>query len=100
MLAYVGGNESRALGNLIEFLNDQLRLDDLGFTIILEAVASTPGFDLRPPGIKGHLIRRLLAGFELLYQLDQHVGDAANKDRKSTRLNSSHPSISYAVFCL
>src|SRR5690348_4700306 len=25
---------------------------------------------------------------------------AVNKDRKSTRLNSSHPSISYAVFCL
>src|SRR5438876_7004402 len=24
----------------------------------------------------------------------------ARKDRKSTRLNSSHPSISYAVFCL
>src|SRR5438876_5917682 len=23
-----------------------------------------------------------------------------NQDRKSTRLNSSHPSISYAVFCL
>src|SRR5690348_18021895 len=25
---------------------------------------------------------------------------ATEKDRKSTRLNSSHPSISYAVFCL
>src|SRR4051794_41252831 len=25
---------------------------------------------------------------------------ARGKDRKSTRLNSSHPSISYAVFCL
>src|SRR5690348_18171314 len=25
---------------------------------------------------------------------------AAGADRKSTRLNSSHPSISYAVFCL
>src|SRR5438876_5779920 len=25
---------------------------------------------------------------------------AENEDRKSTRLNSSHPSISYAVFCL
>src|SRR5690348_17557167 len=25
---------------------------------------------------------------------------AAREDRKSTRLNSSHPSISYAVFCL
>src|SRR5690348_17561695 len=26
--------------------------------------------------------------------------DARELDRKSTRLNSSHPSISYAVFCL
>src|SRR5690348_17721693 len=25
---------------------------------------------------------------------------AGDEDRKSTRLNSSHPSISYAVFCL
>src|SRR5690348_17387758 len=34
----------------------------------------------------------------------QPVGEqsdrAADRDRKSTRLNSSHPSISYAVFCL
>src|SRR5690348_18065643 len=28
------------------------------------------------------------------------VGCCATADRKSTRLNSSHPSISYAVFCL
>src|SRR5690348_17817276 len=27
-------------------------------------------------------------------------GTAEARDRKSTRLNSSHPSISYAVFCL
>src|SRR5438876_1388643 len=27
-------------------------------------------------------------------------GKRGGKDRKSTRLNSSHPSISYAVFCL
>src|SRR5690348_18458910 len=26
--------------------------------------------------------------------------DVCRQDRKSTRLNSSHPSISYAVFCL
>src|SRR5207245_9018725 len=33
--------------------------------------------------------------------LDQVLGgDGANLDRKSTRLNSSHGSISYAVFCL
>src|SRR5690348_18189476 len=27
-------------------------------------------------------------------------GGVGGEDRKSTRLNSSHPSISYAVFCL
>src|SRR5438876_9095543 len=27
-------------------------------------------------------------------------GPSQGRDRKSTRLNSSHPSISYAVFCL
>src|SRR4051794_41476617 len=38
--------------------------------------------------------------------LEQHLPRAAGgavqelQDRKSTRLNSSHPSISYAVFCL
>src|SRR5438876_2536145 len=32
--------------------------------------------------------------------LAERVGDAYLRDRKSTRLNSSHPSISYAVFCL
>src|SRR5206468_10798304 len=28
------------------------------------------------------------------------LGDAGDRDRKSTRLNSSHDQISYAVFCL
>src|SRR5438309_4413076 len=30
----------------------------------------------------------------------RHRGAAGRRDRKSTRLNSSHSSISYAVFCL
>src|SRR5437588_3297080 len=29
-----------------------------------------------------------------------HAGDVVAEDRKSTRLNSSHTVISYAVFCL
>src|SRR3989338_9205610 len=32
--------------------------------------------------------------------IDTGLADYSNKDRKSTRLNSSHSSISYAVFCL
>src|SRR3712207_7468702 len=33
-------------------------------------------------------------------QVGQTPGDLARGDRKSTRLNSSHANISYAVFCL
>src|SRR3712207_8536446 len=32
--------------------------------------------------------------------LDEEVDADAEQDRKSTRLNSSHANISYAVFCL
>src|SRR3989442_6572845 len=32
--------------------------------------------------------------------IEAHVLDAVRRDRKSTRLNSSHVRISYAVFCL
>src|SRR2546430_8284696 len=32
--------------------------------------------------------------------VNPHVLAAADRDRKSTRLNSSHSQISYAVFCL
>src|SRR5207253_8632983 len=32
--------------------------------------------------------------------LRRHPHDARRRDRKSTRLNSSHVAISYAVFCL
>src|SRR3712207_7958729 len=37
---------------------------------------------------------------ELDDRLDLGVGDERTLDRKSTRLNSSHANISYAVFCL
>src|SRR5690348_17575870 len=38
-------------------------------------------------------------GREVGRQLERHSRHQL-QDRKSTRLNSSHPSISYAVFCL
>src|SRR5947209_11527376 len=46
--------------------------------------------------IKGHVVKRLWI---------EHASDIAREyyaslDRKSTRLNSSHANISYAVFCL
>src|SRR5690348_17796151 len=39
--------------------------------------------------------------FEIDFDLvDHRLRIVTSEDRKSTRLNSSHPSISYAVFCL
>src|SRR5256885_2691782 len=49
-----------------------------------------------------HLVRRDVdeaRDLEVLDRLQQRV-DAEDVDRKSTRLNSSHLVISYAVFCL
>src|SRR3712207_7427321 len=46
------------------------------------------------PGLGGPLVRALRAEGRVL------LADAADQDRKSTRLNSSHANISYAVFCL
>src|SRR5690606_39548141 len=44
-------------------------------------------------------IWKSIAPSELSCPLDVHSGNVA-RDRKSTRLNSSHVKISYAVFCL
>src|SRR5206468_6502199 len=40
---------------------------------------------------RSHLLTRVFHGF---------LGGRGKRDRKSTRLNSSHDQISYAVFCL
>src|SRR2546430_7080335 len=48
-----------------------------------------------------HEDRRDALGIDLLgEQLVLDDAHAAHRDRKSTRLNSSHSQISYAVFCL
>src|SRR5712671_7230294 len=44
--------------------------------------------------------RHRLGGRKLPSPLRQFWPDRRDKDRKSTRLNSSHQIISYAVFCL
>src|SRR5690554_5696569 len=51
---------------------------------------------------KAMVIRRIAFDIPHLEELSLPpvLGELANKDRKSTRLNSSHVRISYAVFCL
>src|SRR6266542_6120593 len=45
-------------------------------------------------------VKRLTEAQQLAQQLGQLELTIPARDRKSTRLNSSHGSISYAVFCL
>src|SRR3712207_7926223 len=56
---------------------------------------------LRPPPLRQRPARRLRDGHRALRRLDvRHRAHPRDQDRKSTRLNSSHANISYAVFCL
>src|SRR5437773_6156358 len=49
----------------------------------------------------GKILKNTFEYIERLYERKEHVtGIATGLDRKSTRLNSSHITISYAVFCL
>src|SRR5690625_5427735 len=45
-------------------------------------------------------IPKLLAEVDRLNKIIEECGKDLGSDRKSTRLNSSHVAISYAVFCL
>src|SRR5258708_8731470 len=75
-------------------LHDALPISWPRFARWLEALASLRGPDLlRVKGIV-HVQGR---SRPVVIHAVQHVMD---KDRKSTRLNSSHQIISYAVFCL
>src|SRR5689334_24472785 len=56
----------------------------------------------RPPDRREHEVRRVEDVDRSGQQLDRQrqLETVPGEDRKSTRLNSSHSSISYAVFCL
>jgi len=75
------------------------RLHDAGAD---EVVAETLEASL---GLGDRVLSRLSVADEKIAALlnrerDTHYPAASRRDRKSTRLNSSHDQISYAVFCL
>src|SRR2546428_616030 len=56
--------------------------------------------DLSPETAKVTTLGSLKAGDPVNLERAMRLGDRIAGDRKSTRLNSSHDQISYAVFCL
>src|SRR5947208_14734647 len=80
------------------FFNDTAPTDI--YTLSLhDALPIYRGYRLRAKGLKG---RRALASDRRIGpgQKEITANDQSIEDRKSTRLNSSHQIISYAVFCL
>src|SRR5206468_10976731 len=66
----------------------------------VRASRSRPGRDARRPGAAVRAARRACARGRAEADAGRAADRAAGRDRKSTRLNSSHDQISYAVFCL
>src|SRR3712207_8712435 len=75
-----------------------LRSRDDGVTAATE-VASDANRSQRADGPAAHLVQVTPLGCHRDAQDPRHRREAV-RDRKSTRLNSSHANISYAVFCL
>src|SRR2546430_9376046 len=71
------------------------------FRSLARWLQSEPGVRDPKPG-SGTGLPRLAHGANLLENTTLEIGRGKDKklDRKSTRLNSSHSQISYAVFCL
>src|SRR5438876_2834160 len=113
----------------LHFLGDgQLILQSLLRFLLLDQVLDRSSHRIERVGKRGELITRLdrnaMAEISAIYMLGRQIklrdgprhragkaradkerqqlddGETDGQDRKSTRLNSSHPSISYAVFCL
>src|SRR3712207_6981439 len=84
-------------------LHDALPISDGLPVVLAEAVDGIPLLLQRLMGVAvGLLVESGIAQAEVSREID-HLRPArqvADEDRKSTRLNSSHANISYAVFCL
>src|SRR3989442_5694620 len=66
----------------------------------VRALAEALAFELAPAGVSVTLVSPGFVDTEI-HEVDRRgVRHPEARDRKSTRLNSSHVRISYAVFCL
>src|SRR3989442_3882532 len=64
------------------------------------ALRTPHSYDPRPPNLRGDVRSHRRAAAAVPAPESTGSRCAAMRDRKSTRLNSSHVRISYAVFCL
>src|SRR5437773_6401842 len=65
-----------------------------------EPRALSLGYDVNRYKLLAYVLSATLAGLAGATKVLVRPASVAERDRKSTRLNSSHITISYAVFCL
>src|SRR3712207_7722655 len=70
------------------------------YTTLFRSVEDVVGGDVHQPPAPGEFLGQPAGGAAVDQQRSALVGLRGVEDRKSTRLNSSHANISYAVFCL
>src|SRR6266436_7221095 len=78
VLTDVGSHKGIAFGDFVEPLEHELRLDDLAFLVVFQAVLGFPQPDLGPPGAERPLVRFVAGGLELPGQFLEHVGHVAD----------------------
>src|SRR3712207_8592101 len=61
---------------------------------------STTTYGMPYDARKSSVSARFSSVIQVLLRNSTQIGTGEQRDRKSTRLNSSHANISYAVFCL
>src|SRR5690554_7101000 len=74
--------------------NQQQAPSALPFPVIEVPIKSITGYDTYPANIEG------TTNSDVRAKVSGYITKVLVEDRKSTRLNSSHVRISYAVFCL
>src|SRR5690606_40683055 len=90
---------TRRSSDLLGVLGDR-RLYDLVPPVRRGVGVPHPALAVLPASVDADVVDALLRGADEDQVADLAVGRGDLPDRKSTRLNSSHVKISYAVFCL
>src|SRR5207248_11582460 len=93
---FLGRGQDIRIGTVISFNSQQI---DLSYTepyFLDKNIAA--GIDIFE--VKTSPTANFFTGVSPVYQQFSYGGALRTGDRKSTRLNSSHRTISYAVFCL
>src|SRR5690349_22946949 len=94
-----GGNSASCQG-CTPTTEDTQPVDPHALAISRTAVKNVTGSASRPPALFGWSSRKKPVSASALTDSAGSIRLSSASDRKSTRLNSSHVEISYAVFCL